>query len=147
MKTIVNKYPFLNPLNQNINLKPKLFKLKEEWIMSNDTQTVLDHHLGAFGSGDIEELLSDYTDDSVLITPSATFRGIDELRTAYDNFLEILPPGCDFELVKKEIVDDMAYIIWNAESDKCKVHFATDTFIIRDGKIVQQTVGMLMDMK
>ena len=35
----------------------------------SSTEEILNHHLESFGGGDLEGLLSDYTDDSVLETP------------------------------------------------------------------------------
>jgi hypothetical protein len=42
--------------------------------------------------------------------------------------------------VSKQIVEgEIAYIVWLGESEKIKIPFATDTFVVRDGKIVAQT--------
>ncbi len=34
------------------------------------TEKVVAHHLKAFGDGDLEAILADYTEDSVLLTPN-----------------------------------------------------------------------------
>jgi len=41
----------------------------------------------------------------------------------------------------------MAYIVWSGESGKLKIPFATDTLIVRDGKIVAQTFAAQMERK
>ena len=35
--------------------------------MNESTNDVLGHHLSAFGEGSVEEILKDYTEDSVLL--------------------------------------------------------------------------------
>ncbi|MEE9252289.1 MAG: nuclear transport factor 2 family protein [Thermodesulfobacteriota bacterium] len=117
-------------------------------MAETQTENVLMHHLGSFGAGDIEGLLSDYTDDSIIITPDGVFRGLSKIKGLFEKFLsEIVPVGSDFVLSKKIIEDDIAYIVWSAESVNYKIPLGTDTFIVRDGKIVTQTVGMLMEEK
>ena len=54
------------------------------------TKDVLHHHLAAFGAGDVDEILKDYTDDSVLITADGTIRGLEALREAFT----ASSPGC-----------------------------------------------------
>ena len=108
--------------------------------LAKQTEAVLVHHLQAFGAGDVDEILKDYTEDSVLILPDTTVRGLDGLRQTYTMFLtEILPAGSPFEVKKQEIAGDTAYIFWAANSAKYDVPLGTDTFVVRDGKIVVHT--------
>ena len=116
--------------------------------MSTETEAVIDHHLEAFSSGDIDELMLDYTDNSVLITPERTLNNLNEICALFNKFItDVMPPGCDFELSKKIISGDIAYLIWSAESDNYKIPFGTDTFVIKDGKIATQTVAMVLELK
>ena len=116
--------------------------------MSTTTEAVIDHHLQAFGDGDIDELMLDYTDSSILITPERTLNNLNEICALFNKFItDVVPPGCDFELSKKIINGDIAYLIWSAESDNFRIPFGTDTFIIKDGKIATQTVAMVLELK
>ena len=116
--------------------------------MSTKTEAVIDHHLEAVGDGDIDEIMLDYTGDSVLITPKRTLSNINEITALFSKFItDVIPPGCDFELSKKIINGDIAYLIWSAESDNFRIPFGTDTFIIEDGKIATQTVAMVLEKK
>ena len=116
--------------------------------MSTETEAVIDHHLQAFGDGDIDELMLDYTDSSILITPERTLNNLNEICALFNKFItDVVPPGCDFELSKKIINGDIAYLIWSAESDNFRIPFGTDTFIIKDGKIATQTVAMVLELK
>ncbi|WP_433508281.1 nuclear transport factor 2 family protein [Pseudonocardia halophobica] len=42
-------------------------------------------------AGDLDEIVADYTDDSVFITPRGAWRGRDGVRTAFGELLADLP--------------------------------------------------------
>jgi hypothetical protein len=105
----------------------------------SDTAKVLKHHLDAFAAGDVDAILSDYTEESFVITPDGTVKGIDTLRDMFTGLLQGLPPGSRFNMMKQTIEGEHAYIVWSAGSDAMMVPFGTDTFRIVDGKIVVQT--------
>ena len=104
------------------------------------TKEVLDHHWTAFQANDLDATMADYTDESVLITPDKTFKGLTEIRANFVYAFSVFPKdSTTFQLDKSIINQDVGYIIWQATSPKIKLTFGTDTFIIRDGKIVRQT--------
>ena len=104
------------------------------------TQSVLEHHLQCFGSGDLEGILSDYTPTSVLMTPQGIMRGVSQIRTFFDTaFAEFGQPGTTFEMKNVLVDGDCAFIFWDAETPDNRYEAATDTFVIRDGRIVVQT--------
>ena len=105
--------------------------------MSTSTQAVLEHHLQAFGEG-LEAIMADYTDDSVVITPDATYRGLAEIRGFFTAFVEALPEGIweAFTLKRQEVVGEVAYILWEANP---WFPLGTDTFVVREDKIAFQT--------
>ena len=102
------------------------------------TEAVLRNHLRAAKVG-VDALLADYTEQSVMITQDATYRGIAEIRRFFTALLEDLPPGFFDRMMKisrEEIVGEVGYLLWNGEPI---VSQATDTFLVRDGKILLQT--------
>ena len=103
----------------------------------NTTQEVLDHHLGAFGEG-LESILSDYNDNSCVISPQGTFKGMDEIRAFFTAFVGGLPEGFmdKFNITNSTVEGEIAYITWDAMP---WFPLGTDTFVIRDGKILYQT--------
>ena len=116
--------------------------------MNDKTDKLISHHLEAFKNGDIDELMLDYTATSVLITPQRILSNFNEITALFSKFLtDVLPPGCDFELSKKIINGNIAYLIWAAESDNYRIPFGTDTYILKDGKIDTQTVAMVLEQK
>ncbi len=110
---------------------------------------MLDHHLEAFGAGDVDEVPKDYTGDSVLLTPNGPVRGLDELRAAFTDFLTgLFAPGTYMlDLDRMEIAGDVAYIVWHADGAAASVPIATDTFVVRDGVIAVQTFAATIDPK
>ena len=104
----------------------------------NGTSAVLDNHLAAAQRGDLEGVLSDFSEDSVLYLPEGPVRGIAELREFYKTFLTKPPSGFPeaFELLRRDVDGEIAYIVWKAEPG---VQLATDTFLVRDRKIMVQT--------
>ncbi len=71
------------------------------------TKEVLDHHWNTFQANDLDGVMADYTEESVLIIPDKTVSGLYELRNHFATVFDI--------------------------------SYGTDTFIIKDGKIVRQT--------
>ena len=105
------------------------------------TLSVLEHHLQAFGEG-IDAIMQDFTDDSVVITPDATHRGLSEIRTFFTAIVADLPEDFWEAIVikRQETTGELAYILWEA---KPWVPLGTDTFVIRHDKIVYQTLAAL----
>ncbi len=104
------------------------------------TQAILDHHLQAFGTGNMEEFLSDYTDTSVVMVPGAQFVGPDQFEPVVQGlFEEFGKEGMTFNMIDSYVQDNVAYIVWSAETADNSWELATDTFVIKDGKIAYQT--------
>ena len=103
------------------------------------TKDVLDHHLNAFGEGDLEGILSDYATDAVLFTADGPLRGADGMRPLFQAMIaEFGKPGATFSMKQQFVEGDCAYILWTAETADNLCEVGTDTFVVRDGKIVTQ---------
>jgi ketosteroid isomerase-like protein len=104
------------------------------------TQEVLDHHLNGFAAGDIEAILADYAPDALFFTPDGPLRGPDAIRPFFERLLaEFAKPGASFSMNVRTIEGDYAYCIWTAETADNAYELATDTLVVRDGKIVAQS--------
>ncbi len=103
-------------------------------------QSVLDHHLGAFGRQDLPAVMEDYTEDSIVVTNMGTFRGLAEIEGLFDAiFTEFSQPGSTINIDEKIVEGDFAYIVWHGETPDNEYEFATDTFHIPADKIEFQT--------
>jgi ketosteroid isomerase-like protein len=102
------------------------------------TQDVLTHHLNSFG--DLAGAMADYTAESRFFTPDGLLRGPEAIRRFFVRlFEEFAKPGMSFEMLRQEVDGDTAYIVWKAETADNRFELGTDTFIVRNGKIVTQT--------
>ncbi len=118
-------------------------------MSSSQTEQVLGHHLQSFGEGNVEAVMEDYTEDSVVITPDGALNGLAEIRPLFEHLLNnVLPPGStEFEMKQQVIQGEIAYILWAASSGTHNIPLGTDTFVVRDGKIVAQTFAGQIDEK
>jgi ketosteroid isomerase-like protein len=112
---------------------------KEDLEMAS-TKDVLDNHLRCFSKGDLEGILSDYAPGAVMFTPDGPLRGADAMRPLFQALIaEFGKPGAVFTM-RQQIVDgDYAYILWTAATADNVYEVATDTFVVRDGKIAAQS--------
>lgn len=111
------------------------------------TKDVLDHHLAAFGAGDIDGILNDYTDASLLITANGTITGLGPLREAFAGFFGgLFAPGTyEFTLDAEHVEGEVAFIVWHATCASAEVPLGTDTLLVHDGKIAVQTFAAKID--
>ncbi len=104
------------------------------------TKDVLDNHLKCFGEGDLEGILSDYARGAVLFTPDGPLRGTNSIRPLFQAMIaEFGKPGATFSMKQQSVEGDYAYILWAADTADNVYEVATDTFVVRDGKIVAQS--------
>jgi hypothetical protein len=59
----------------------------------------------------------------------------------------MFPPNSTLNLAKQIVEGEMSYILWSGRSALCNAAFATDTFVIREGKIVAQTFATQLEKK
>ncbi|MDO8678354.1 MAG: nuclear transport factor 2 family protein [Acidobacteriota bacterium] len=104
------------------------------------TTDVLDHHIKCFGEGDLDGILSDYAPEAVLFTANGTLRGVDAIRPFFQAVLaEFGQPGTTFSMQLRSIVSEFGYFLWTAETADNVYEMATDTLVVRNGKIVCQS--------
>ena len=85
----------------------------------------------------------------MLITPTGALNGLAEIRGLFEHFLtNVLPPGStEFEMKQQVVQSEIAYILWAASSGTHNIPLGTDTFVVRNGKIVAQTFAGQIDEK
>jgi hypothetical protein len=108
------------------------------------TKSVLDHHLAAFGAGDVDATMADDAEESVMIGTQGTSRGLNEIRATFERIYgTVFVLGeYEFTLDSEHIEGEIAYITWHASTPTLDVPFASDTYVIRDEVIVAQTVAL-----
>lgn len=104
------------------------------------TQEVLEHHQKALKQGDINEVMFDYAPGAVLFTKDGLRKGSDAIRHMFGTFIaEFAKPGTTLNRQQQLVDGDYAYVVWTAETTDNVYEMATDTFVVRGGKIVAQT--------
>ena len=113
------------------------------------TETVLNHHLEGFSNGDVDAVMEDFTEGSVLILPDTTLTDLASIRAAFTEFFGgLFKPGT-YELIldRMEISGDVAYIVWHSTNQGMDIKLGTDTLVVRNGKIAVQTFAAFMQEK
>ena len=104
------------------------------------TKEVLDHHLKCFADRDLTGVLSDYAPGAVLFTRDRPLRGADAIRPLFEAMIaEFSRPGARFTMEQQFVEGDYGYILWTAETAENVYEMGTDTFVVRDGRIVAQS--------
>jgi hypothetical protein len=110
------------------------------------TKEVLERHLKYLSAGELKGFLADYAPDAVVFRPVG-FAGVGGIAKGYMEFgpaftalfKEFARPGTRFEVRQRAIEGDYAYIIWEAETADNIYELGSDTYVIKNGKIVFQS--------
>jgi hypothetical protein len=107
---------------------------------SRAAKEVLDDHLRESQSGSIEvDLARNYAEDLVVLTRHGVYRGYDGLRQLGEMLRNELP---DAEFTYRTVLVDgeMGFLEWEGRGKNAQVDDGADSYLIRDGKIVAQTI-------
>jgi ketosteroid isomerase-like protein len=107
--------------------------------MARTPEEVFAHHAEALVAGDLDEIVADYADDAVFITPAGVLRGTDGVRAGFTRLLADVPNAA-WEVPTQIYEGDVLFIEWRADAEKTRVEDGIDTFMFRDGLIRAQTV-------
>ena len=107
--------------------------------MARTPPEVFAHHGQALAAGDLDEIVADYADDSVVITSAGVARGKGDIRGVFVKLLDDLPNAA-WDLKSRVFDGDLLFLEWAADSAHNRVDDGVDTFVFRDGMIRAQTV-------
>ena len=114
--------------------------------MARTPEEVFSHHAQALGAGDLDEIVADYADDAVFITPAGVKRGKDGVREGFTQLLADVP-NAKWELPTQIYEGDVLFLEWAADAARTRVEDGIDTFVFRDGLIRVQTVRYTVQHK
>lgn len=114
--------------------------------MARTPEEIFQHHAEALGAGDLDEIVADYADDAVFITPAGVLRGKDSIRAAFTQLLADVPDAA-WQLRTQIYEGDVLFLEWAADAAKTRVEDGIDTFIFGDGQIRLQTVRYSLQHK
>ncbi len=110
-----------------------------EAVTQTKTQEVINHHLSAFLEADLNEIMKDFTEESELLTPDGALKGLNSISSFFGEVFKIMPKGSAFEMKQMILRDGISYLTWTGDSSFVSVPLGTDSFIIKNDKILYQT--------
>ena len=94
---------------------------------SASTSDILDRHLKSFAEHNVDSVVADYSSDAAI-------------RSFFETLIvEFAKPGSSFVMQLRCVDGAHAYILWAAETEDNSYEFATDTFVVQNGKIIAQS--------
>ena len=101
---------------------------------------VFEDHLRVGTEGSVEEdLARNYAPDLIVLTGRGVFCGHDGLRQLAELLRRELP-NCTFGYHTRLVEGDVAFLEWTARADGARVDDGADSYVIRNGRIVVQTI-------
>jgi len=114
----------------------------------SDPTSVFNSHIQGFTTGDLDMVQSNLTEETVLIIPGATYTGVAEFSEYITGQMqEFGQEGVVFEMGEMHVSGKIVYISWSAETPDNSYIYATETYLVEDGKIAVQTVGWIKEPK
>ena len=106
-------------------------------MATDETRAVVERHLAALSSGDIDRIMADYADDAVfIINLGGVFKG----RNAIRPFFEASGSMPGFVETAAYVEGDAYFVTWTADG----IDLGCDTIVVRDGMIALQTVVVVL---
>jgi hypothetical protein len=109
-------------------------------------QEVFAHHGEAMTAGDLDAIVSDYSEDALFITSDGARRGRDGVRQAFLKLFEDMPDAT-VDMGSQIFADDILLFEWKADCENVRVEDGSDTLVFRDGLIRVQTVHYTLTPK
>ncbi|MFC4949543.1 nuclear transport factor 2 family protein [Pseudonocardia sp. GCM10023141] len=112
--------------------------------MTRTPQEIFQHHAVALMAGDIDEIVADYADDAVFISPSGTQHGKDGVRAAFTALLSDLPSAA-WDVPTQIFEGNVLFITWSAVAAATQATDGVDTFVFDGDSISVQTVRYTLE--
>jgi hypothetical protein len=101
---------------------------------------VLEDHLAKRKAGSLDEdLAENFAEDVVLLTSHGLLRGHESVRRLARQLAADFPDN-GFEYRNVLLEGELGFLEWSATSERARVRDGADSYLIRDGKIVAQTI-------
>ncbi|NER04339.1 MAG: nuclear transport factor 2 family protein [Okeania sp. SIO3C4] len=121
---------------ENIGLMSKVDETKKVW----------EHHIQAWDANDLDAIMADYTEDSILILNNTVKKGIEEVRSVFDNLFKLFSNGEN--IIEPAVIEgEVIYITWNFTPTNDQNYFGTDSFVVQNRIITYQTIASLLYKK
>lgn len=113
--------------------------------MVRTTTEVFEDHLHKRLKGEVKEDIStNFSPDVIVLTGTGAFYGQDGVQESAKQLAEVLG-SATFEYRHTLVEGEYAFLEWTATADGKKVCDGADSFVMRDGKIVFQSIHYSLD--
>jgi hypothetical protein len=111
-----------------------------EEMSSRSAEEVLDDHLRESRTGSIDDdLPSNYAPDVVILCRKGIFHGHGGMRQSNTLLMQDLPHA-RFSYGARRVAGEMGFLEWSGRASNGVTAEGADSYLIRDGKIVAQTI-------
>ena len=108
--------------------------------MTRQAREVVDDHLRLRSQGELgTDLERNYADDVVVLCELGAPRGRDAIRRSACH-LGLQLPDAELQFPTKLVEGEHAFLVWKARSQRFEVDDGADSFVIRGGRILAQTI-------
>src|SRR3954470_7301410 len=108
----------------------------------------INDHLAKRLAGDIEgDIKTNYADDVVFLTGTGAFHGHDGVRHSAAELNHYVTDKASFDYRHIIIEGDYAFLEWTATAEDRIVGDGADGFVIKEGKIILQTIHYSVQKK
>lgn len=107
---------------------------------------MIERHLDALLAADLETLMSTFADHAVVMSPEGPMTTREEILEGARRLLAGLfaPGSYEFTLDSLVTEGEIGLLTWHARCRGTDIPFATDTFVVRDGRITSKTFAVVM---
>lgn len=111
------------------------------------TREVIERHLDAVRRGDVAAVTAGFHDDAILMARDGVLRGRHEISEAFERLIEgLFAPGrYSSTLESFQTCGETGLLVWHATCDGTVIPVATETYVVRDGRIAAQTFAAIFE--
>jgi len=127
-----------------ISLQSMVFKTESDVYAPKSVQDAWDNHVLAFGNQDVEQILLDYDETSMITSydqttdEKNTYDGLEEIRLFYVDLFKTLSDVSDLSPSVIDVSEDMVFLVWRNLASG--IVDGTGTFVYNsENKIYRQT--------
>ena len=111
------------------------------------TLEVIEDHLRRRQQGDIDgDLEANYSRDVVYLCMYGKHEGYDGVREMAQ-LLATQLPDAEFQYPTLEVEGELAFCEWTALAEKTRVDDGADSYLVKDGRIIAQTVHYTVERR
>jgi hypothetical protein len=102
-------------------------------------QETVEEHVALIAAGNIDAAMCDFAPEATVILPGQVVQGLDNIRGGLEGIGSLLGSGVP-EVTSITAHDSVVLLTFQADGVPCTIPDGSDTYIVRRGKIVAQTV-------